>query len=137
MDHIELRDKIFEYHDGRLSGMESAQVEAHLKECADCLVFYENWKKVSKALFAPASSNGGSETFVRGVMDRLEALETRRQGSVIPIQWFAPALGMAAMLFLALIPSRQALSAEAIFMNGGLDSLGSADEMLSFVMEER
>lgn len=104
-----------------------------------------SWKKISETLFAK-KQEPASEFFVQSVMKRIEAAEAHPRLVRIPAQWFAPVMGIAAMLLLALLPARGLMSAETFILNGDMDSASGwvfvsgapeTDEMLSFVMEEK
>ena len=113
----------------------------------------KDWQELSKRLFEKVPVEP-SEAFVQGVMRRIEADEAARAAGPrviriplrIPVQWFAPVMGAAAVFLLALLPGRDFLSAETLVVGGELDAPSSwalrggspqADEMLSFVMEAK
>ncbi len=100
------------------------------------------WNKISETLFS-AKPEPVSEAFVQSVMDRLEA-EARPRLVRVPAQWFAPVVGVAAMLLLTLLPARGAVSVETMILGTDRASLAAfgerlpeTDEMLGFVMEEK
>lgn len=104
------------------------------------------WDKISKALFAK-KPEASSEAFVQSVMKRIEAAESGPRIVRIPSQWLAPVMGMAAMLLLALLPSRGMLPFETpaasednegtishlVFANGSPET----DDVIGYVMEEQ
>ena len=80
----------------------------------------ENWKKIADKLFAQRDEP--SEAFVQNVMKRIDAAESGKPRLVrMPAQWFAPAMGIAAMLVLTFLPAKDVLSAEALLMGGETD----------------
>ncbi len=104
----------------------------------------KNWKKISKALFTQ-KSEPASEAFVQSVMGRIRQAQSSPRLVRIPSYWFAPVIGIAAMLLLAILPARVPVSAESIIL-GGTDAVSGmaitgnvpeADDILSFVMEEQ
>ena len=90
------------------------------------------WKKISAVIFQkPAPET--SEVFVRRVMSRIEAMEPRPRVRYAPARWFfAPALGIAAMLLLTLRPSLAPVLPEDAWLVGA--PADTADELLEFVM---
>lgn len=104
----------------------------------------KNWKKISEKLFA-SRSEPVSEAFAQSVMNRIKAAESGPRLVRIPEQWFAPVMGLAAMLMLALLPARGLMSMETVILGGDPEGtfleLGNGtpgtDEMLGFVMEAK
>jgi hypothetical protein len=80
-----------------------------------------DWKKISGTLF-PAD-NGGSEAFVGNVMRRIERAESGPRIVRVPVQWLAPAMGVAAMLLLSLIPGKDIASTETLLTGGDASSV--------------
>lgn len=146
MDHESMKAKLWELYDGELSGRDREEAEAHLKTCAECAALFARWKTLSGKLFGQAHP-ARSEAFVQNVMSRVRQAEvTRVPIRVMPVQWFAPVFGIAAMLLLAITPAVQAPSAENMFMGDASDAvtqwvfmgnIPQSDDLLSFVMEER
>ncbi|MEK7287562.1 MAG: zf-HC2 domain-containing protein [Elusimicrobiota bacterium] len=71
MNHEELKEALFTFHDGELAGKERQEVETHLVTCSDCRLALERWKKISGVLLRPAKI-APSEEFVSRVMRRIE-----------------------------------------------------------------
>lgn len=101
--------------------------------------------KFIKQLFKspPAEAPFG---FADRVMRRVEAASAPKTARIIPVGWFAPAIGMAAMLLLAILPSSPAtaVSADMLFMNNPMDKssqvlmsagMPQEDEMLEWIEE--
>ena len=145
MNHDLIKNDLSALCDGELSASRRGEVEAHLLTCAECRSFYENWKAVSTALFARRPEPASSDFFVRQVMDKIEIPAVCPQKTWIPVQWFAPSVGIAAMLLLALVPSQTVSSAELLFVNGEdaqsqwmlSGASPKSDEVLSFILEEK
>lgn len=100
-----------------------------------------DWKQISERLFAPRQEPT-SEAFVQNVMRRIEAAEARPRILRIPVQWYAPLTGMAAMLLLAMLPTGNPLSVETLFTAGVSDSswmldhnAPQTDDVLGYVLE--
>ena len=125
MNHRDLKDKLSEYRDGELSGREAKEVQAHLEHCAECRVFLDGWARISKGLFAPDEAPAHAEVFVRQVMGRIEAGEGLPASAGewrVRFRRLVPAFGIAAALFLAVLPVPQPMSAETLLMNGRTDA---------------
>jgi hypothetical protein len=104
------------------------------------------WDKISKALFAK-NPEASSDAFVQSVMKRLEAAESGPRIVRIPAQWLAPVMGIAAMLLLALLPSRgmlpfeipaigeenEGVISQLVFAGGSPET----DDVIGYVMEEQ
>ena len=90
-----------------------------------------HWQIIKEKLFIKETSEP-SAGFSGRVMDRIRALESASRRTLIPVQWFAPVMGVAAIVLLAIIPAQELLSAEALIMEDG----GQNDEILSLVTEE-
>jgi anti-sigma factor RsiW len=137
------------YADGELAPKEKAGFETHLETCAECRTKLADWKTISGKLFSGAEETV-SDSFAERVAARLETSSARpvRWGGarLVPVQWLAPLIGVAAMLVLAIVPAGEGLSAEALFMGGepdgssrwvAADGAPQTDEALGFVMEGR
>lgn len=144
MNHTECRNKLFDYHDGLLGEDDRAQLEAHLKVCPDCYARLDNWRRFAELVSATETVLPDSEAFVSQVMNRIEALDQNPRRVRVPVQWFAPAIGMAAMLVLALLPAQGGFAPEMLLwnarpgdpMNWVLSTeTPQKDDVLNFVME--
>ncbi len=149
MDHKTYQDKLSEYRDGELGESQRREVESHVSSCAECAAVLRDYASLGSGLARNTSqtSASGTDFFVNKVMDRIHTLESVSSRRVrIQAQWFAPAFGIAAMLILALIPTKTGYSADMLLMNNisgnSVDWVVSSDaplkdDMLRFVMEER
>lgn len=149
MDHEAVRDMVSAYYDGELPRSDRPAVEAHLGMCADCRLFYDHWTTLSGRLFDKKLPQP-SEFFVRGVMARIDALDAKKPREkqvfrIIPVEWFAPVFGLAAMLLLALVPASADLpSTEGLLLGGRSDTVSQwlatgavpKSDMMNLVMEE-
>ena len=71
MNHDQMKEKIYQYHDKELSPADCSMVEDHLKECSQCRNELSDWKKLSSTFFAPSPTAKYSEKFVAGVMAQI------------------------------------------------------------------
>jgi anti-sigma factor RsiW len=143
MDHGALKKILLEFYDNELEPARHREVEAHLLDCSECREEFARWKKTSKAFF-PKPAVRESEYFVQRVMTRIkEATEVRRPVFWnIPLRWLVPAMSLAAMLFLAILPEPGLpLSMEALLVHPQdfrasvlSGQTPTTDETLDFVM---
>lgn len=114
MDHDRIKDKLSEFYDRELPEAETREIERHLAGCQECRAYLERRALVSSRLFStpPVSTSGA---FVGRVMAGLEPRPA------VLVKWFAPAVGIAAMLLLSLVPAHQNLSTESLLTNGDRD----------------
>ena len=80
-----------------------------------------NWDKIVKTLF-PSEPAAGSEAFTQNVMRRIEKAESGPRLVRVPVQWLAPAMGVAAMLLLAIVPGKDIMSAETVLLGNEASS---------------
>src|SRR4051812_3663991 len=105
MDHQDIKDKLSEFYDGELGARDAQAVEVHLAACAECTAQIQRFKMLSEQIIARPKVQVG-EFFVSQVMRRIDSLEAKKAPlRIVPIPWFAPLLGMAAMLLLTIVPS--------------------------------
>ena len=105
----------------------------------------KNWRLIRQKLFS-APEPKTSEFFVSQVMERIRTIEEKPRMVFAPARWFAPVVGVAAMLLLTIVPSQEPLSAEALFMGGETDTPSGLafsdvtekpDDILALVLEGR
>ena len=139
-----IQEKLSEFYDGEASEAERLEIEAHLKSCRECTVFYENWKAIASRLFERRDPDH-SEAFVQKLMERLEKMEKKSGWKLVPVQWFTPVIGVAAALLLFLTPSFEPVSTETVLMNGAFDGVSErafadvstkTDDVIGFITEE-
>jgi len=87
MNHDQLKEKIFEFTDAELSAGEAADVQAHLKTCAECQTALMQWQKTATVFFRSAPAPEPSEYFVTRVMARLEDPRPDFHVRLIPSFW--------------------------------------------------
>ncbi len=123
MTHDQMKERMSDLYDGELSGDDRREAEAHLASCGECRAFYANLGSLTAGLSArPAPEEG--EAFTRRVMARIPAVAVQKTSGarIVPVQWFAPLVGIAAMALLAIIPAQRTVSAEEI-LTGGQDEM--------------
>lgn len=76
MNHVEIRDRFFEFRNNELSEHEHLEMEIHLVNCSNCADYFEQSNKMATLIFSsPAPVN--SEFFVTRVLARLESHSQR------------------------------------------------------------
>jgi anti-sigma factor RsiW len=121
MTHDRLKERMSDLYDGELSGDARREAENHLASCGECRLFYASLGAFSAGLSAMPAPEG-DEAFTRRVMGRVRAeIPVKRVSGgprIVPIQWFAPLIGIAAMALLAILPAQRTVSAEEIITGG-------------------
>ncbi len=149
MDHAELKEKLYAYHDNELRAQERVEITDHLSNCDSCRSELQTWKKISQSMFRREPIEP-SESFVAAVMDRIDPqTQTNPATSWWDWLWEIPAfgLGFAALMFLFSFHSiESATSIEAIVSSdaGRTESLKwisqsnseTAEEALDFSVED-
>lgn len=145
MEHREFKEKLSEYCDGALTPSESANIREHLDTCDECRGFCLRWKQISGSLFN-RDEKPVSDSFVGSVMSRIDAIERRKIPTRIATTWLAPAVGIAAMLFLSVLPGpARSLSMDSMLLGPGINDpmqwvvsgdRPQTDDLLKFVLEE-
>jgi anti-sigma factor RsiW len=118
MHHDEIREKLFDLYDRPLTEWERQLVEGHLPDCAECRQTFEEWQKISRALFPhPALSESSEDLFVSKVMARVSSYRPKNVilSWEIALRWLVPLLGStiaAAWVFFSVLPDTPGLSSE-------------------------
>ncbi|MEI8345206.1 MAG: zf-HC2 domain-containing protein [Candidatus Omnitrophota bacterium] len=143
MNHDTIQKKLMEYYDGELDPAGCRLIEEHLVGCPECRSLLKAWRDTASAVFKK-SRIPDSEFFVQSVMARVRRPVPVRRASPwsIPVGWLTPAIGVAAMLLLMLMPvpnapfsmetfllSKQDISA-AVLSGDNITS----DQMMEFVI---
>lgn len=97
MDHENLKDQVFLYHDPETSEDERQVLARHLQDCEECRLSLKQWEqiqaKISKTALAP------SPVFAYRVMERLHGVTGDRSKDLSPsaapafLKWLFPTLG--------------------------------------------
>ncbi len=143
MNHDQLKDQLFAFHDGELSAESHARLKAHVDTCPSCQQSLLEWKDTSRLFLEPLRVKS-SEIFVQQVMRRVRALEPEASGLGWPlfVRWAFPALALSVSSFAgAFVYTEQPLTAAtpAIFLDeqeqpsalGSLSSVVADDQILS------
>ena len=125
MEHLEIKNKLSEYRDGELSAADGLAVETHVSACAECRTFLKNWDTLSGRLFPAATSKPVSD-LAAAVLGRIGAKETRPR--LVQTRWWAPAMGIAAVLVLSIIPIQ--------LLNHPAQDLASSDDAYNFLLTD-
>ncbi|HVE12354.1 MAG TPA: zf-HC2 domain-containing protein, partial [Elusimicrobiota bacterium] len=99
MNHEEIETRLSDYRDGELPAPERAEVETHLKACADCRAALELDARAAKALFrAPTPSRAETEALVRALLPKISGAPRPSVWELLrpAFPWAAPALAFAA-----------------------------------------
>ena len=160
-DHDALRDQLFAFYDGELSGESRRSVERHLEACAECRGRLDRWRQTARRVFETPQAAGSdaagadaskladseaTEAFVSRVMARIERAEQPRRAPswIGGLRWLAPALGLAGLVFVIGQTRQQDVSVDMLLADSSDPSAwmlssrpASADDVLGFVMEER
>src|SRR5258708_3327636 len=96
MNHDKIREMLFDLYDRPLTERDRQLVEGHLPDCAECRQAFEQWRKISRTLFAlPAPSEAQEDLFVSKVMARVataaQPVTVLSWGNTL--RWMVPLLG--------------------------------------------
>ena len=150
MNHQRLKEALQALHDGELGETDRAEASAHLAGCADCRQAYERWRRLAKAFFrAPAPPTPfQTESFVRGVMERLEPAEVPFWERIsAPLLIPALSFGLAGLLLSIAWPRAESIAPLDVLMLTDVQSPltsslllppapGKADTLFSYGSEE-
>ena len=103
MDHSRVKNKLSEYRDKELSTQDRQAVETHLSACVECRAFLKNWDMLSGRLFPPAVSKPTPD-LTSAVLEHIGAKTSKPR--LVSARWWAPAMGIAAVLILSIVPIR-------------------------------
>ncbi len=143
MDHKKLKKRLHAFYDGEVPAFERQEIVSHLEACAECRQAHADLKRISE-IFFPKDTASLSADFTAGVMNRLEEKGGCARVTRVPARWFVPAMGAAAMLLLAVLPSPHIYVSDLIMPGAAADDATRwmfsgesprTDDILSFVME--
>ena len=141
-------EKLQAYYDGELPPAERAQMQEHIKSCADCRHAVERWREVARTLLEPPILRP-SDRFVAAVMEDIDALErpVAERAAWLP-GWLVPSLALAAsvlIFYLSLPSSPFNFDSETMLLSGDETQLAMVlgaqpprpDEVLGLALEQQ
>ena len=146
MNHSELQEKLFDWHDGQLSAAQAAEVSIHLPGCSECRMQLDEWKHTAQTFLIPLKMED-SPAFTQNVLRKIrntQAAETQERPRFFA-RWAFPALALsmgsfaAVLLYVAQPPMA---SADGLLLTDSQDtpsewvsSLAKEDQILGSVVE--
>ncbi len=125
MDHAEIKNKLSEYRDKELSASDRLAVETHLATCAECREWLKNWDSLSGRLF-PKTPSRPTLDLTSSVLERIGIQESKPRR--VPVGWLAPAIGIAAIIVLSVMPLRT--------LNHATQDFVPTDDVYNFLLTE-
>ena len=146
MNHFELQEKLFDWHDGQLSAAQAAEVSAHLSSCSECRMQLDDWKQTAQTFLIPLKMEN-SPAFTQNVMRKIrnsQTTETQERPQFFA-RWAFPALALSVGSFAAVllyVAQPTAASADGLFLTDSqatpsewVSSLAKDDQILGSVVE--
>ncbi len=137
MDHDQIKDRLTEFRDGRLTQDQRSEILRHMADCRSCVKDLNDLERLAKAFFPrplPPDPED-TEAFVAAVMSKLPP-PVRAEVSYPAARYWAPAMGLAfaAFAFSLWLPLDEVTDPIAAVQAG--QERASAD-LISYVSEDR
>jgi anti-sigma factor RsiW len=104
MNHSELQDQLFDWHDGQLPAGKASVVHAHVASCLECRTHLNDWKKTTHTFLSPLQIQD-APVFTQKVMRKIrvsQASETQVRPRFFA-RWAFPALALSLGSFAAMV----------------------------------